>query len=89
MSRGDGKTPEKRERERAERVRRLRGRLDGDADGSIEYWSNATPAEHARAMIELSRYAEKMSAQTGFRRDPYEKLPRLQPRESIEANRDE
>lgn len=54
---------------------------DRDAE-VIERWRNASPDAHARAMIELSRYAERMAAQTGLGKDPDERfpgIPRLSP----------
>lgn len=47
---------------------------DRDAE-VIERWRNASPAAHARAMIELSDYAERMAAQTGLGKDPAERFP--------------
>jgi hypothetical protein len=47
---------------------------DRDAE-VIERWRDASPAAHARAMIELSRYAERMAAQTGIGKDPDELFP--------------
>jgi hypothetical protein len=47
---------------------------DRDAE-VIERWRNASPAAHARAMIELSGYAERMAAQTGLGKDPGERFP--------------
>lgn len=32
----------------------------------VESWRQASPAAHAQAMIELSRYAEQMVLQTGI-----------------------
>lgn len=67
------------ELQRAERLRRLRGQPERHDGGSRDYWRDASPAEHARATIELSRYAERMAAQTGFFKDKDEPLPRLKP----------
>lgn len=47
---------------------------DRDAE-VIERWRDASPAAHARAMIELSDYAERMAAQTGLGKDPAERFP--------------
>jgi|GEM_PF-3061582 len=41
----------------------------------IERWRDASPAAHARAMIELSDYAERMAVQTGLGKDPTERFP--------------
>jgi ferric-dicitrate binding protein FerR (iron transport regulator) len=41
----------------------------------IERWRAASAEEHAQAMIELSRYAERMAAQTGLGKDPAERFP--------------
>jgi hypothetical protein len=56
---------------------------DRDAE-IIERWRDASPQEHARAMIELSDYAERMAAQTGLGKDPTERfpdIPKLSPRQ--------
>lgn len=50
---------------------------DRDAE-VIERWRNASAAAHARAMIELSDYAERMVAQTGLGKDPAERFPGIQ-----------
>lgn len=47
---------------------------DRDAE-VIERWRDASAEAHAQAMIELSRYAERMAAQTGFGKDPAERFP--------------
>ena len=47
---------------------------DRDAE-VVERWRNASAADHARAMIELSGYAERMAAQTGLGKDPAERFP--------------
>lgn len=47
---------------------------DRDAE-VIERWREASPAAHARAMIELSAYAGRMVAQTGLGKDPNERFP--------------
>lgn len=47
---------------------------DRDAE-SIEFWRDASAEAHAQAMIELSRYAERMAAQTGLGKDPAERFP--------------
>lgn len=56
---------------------------DRDAE-VIERWREASPEAHARAMIELSGYAERMAAQTGLGKDPTERfpgIPKLPPRQ--------
>jgi hypothetical protein len=56
---------------------------DRDAE-VIERWRDASPDAHAQAMIELSRYAEQMVAQTGIGKDPDERfpgIPKLSPRQ--------
>lgn len=47
---------------------------DRDAE-VIERWREASAEDHAQAMIELSRYAERMAAQTGLGKDPAERFP--------------
>lgn len=47
---------------------------DRDAE-VIERWREASAEDHAQAMIELSRYAERMAAQTGLGKDPVERFP--------------
>jgi len=50
----------------------------------IERWRGASPEAHAQAMIELSRYAERLAAQTGIGKDPDERfpgIPTLSPRQ--------
>lgn len=47
---------------------------DRDAE-VIERWRESSAEAHAQAMIELSRYAERMAAQTGFDKDPTEHFP--------------
>lgn len=47
---------------------------DRDAE-VIERWRDASAEAHAEAMIELSRYAERMAAQTGLGKDPAERFP--------------
>ena len=47
---------------------------DRDAE-VIERWHEASAEDHAQAMIELSRYAERMVAQTGIGKDPGERFP--------------
>ncbi len=47
---------------------------DRDAE-VIERWREASAEDHAQAMIELSRYAERMVAQTGIGKDPGERFP--------------
>lgn len=47
---------------------------DRDAE-VIERWREASAEDHAQAMIELSRYAERMAAQTGHGKDPAERFP--------------
>lgn len=41
----------------------------------VERWREASAGDHARAMIELSRYAERMAVQTGFGKSPTERFP--------------
>lgn len=55
---------------------------DRDAE-VIERWRGASSEAHAQAMIELSRYAERMVAHTGLGKDPDERfpgIPKLPPR---------
>lgn len=47
---------------------------DRDAE-VIERWREASAQDHAQAMIELSRYAERMAAQTGLGKDATERFP--------------
>lgn len=47
---------------------------DRDAE-VIEHWREASAEDHAQAMIELSRYAERMVVQTGIGKDPGERFP--------------
>lgn len=47
---------------------------DRDAE-VIERWREAPAEDHAQAMIELSRYAERMAIQTGIGKDQAERFP--------------
>jgi len=62
-----------------EAVSELQQRFVGSRDAhdaeTIEFWRDAPAAAHAKAMIELASYAEKMAAQTGLGKDPNESFP--------------
>jgi hypothetical protein len=60
---------------RAALLARMRGPLAARDREVVEHWRSASPAAHARAMIELSRYAERIARQTGFRKRPDDMFP--------------
>lgn len=60
---------------RAERLRRFRGPVEERDAEIVDYWRDAPPEAHARAMIELAHYAEQMVAHTGFDKDRSEMFP--------------
>ncbi len=62
---------------RRARLERFRGHVDTHDKELAEYWSQRSPAEHAKAMVDLADYADMMAAQTGFEKDPNEMFPSL------------
>lgn len=56
-------------------VNKLRGPLEERDAEVVQHWRAASPAEHAKAMIELAHYAERMAAQTGHLKDVGEMFP--------------
>jgi hypothetical protein len=65
--------------EKANLVERICGPVAERDREIVEHWRSASPAEHAKAMIELAHYAEMMVAQTGFGKDPDEMFPGFPP----------
>lgn len=61
--------------DKAERLRRFIGPIAERDREVVDYWRDAGPGEHARAMIELAEYAETMVAQTGLAKDSTEMFP--------------
>lgn len=62
----------------ADRLTRFLGDVDARDAEVMSYWRIASPTEHARAMIELSAYAQQVVAQTGYTKDPNERFPGFQ-----------
>lgn len=60
---------------KAQPLQRFRGPLEANDQQTAEFWRQASAAAHAAATIELSDYAERMSAQTGIGKDPSEMCP--------------
>ena len=56
-------------------LRRFLGPVHDPDTEAIERWREASAEEHAQAMIELSRSAEQMVAQTGLGKDSSERFP--------------
>ena len=54
---------------KAELLARFRGPVEENDAERVAFWARASDADHARAMIELARYAEMMAARTGYRKD--------------------
>jgi len=50
--------------QKAALLARFVGPLEERDQEMIEYWRQATPAEHARAMIELAAFVENVAAHT-------------------------
>lgn len=68
------------QRAREERLRRFVGPLaERDAE-IVTFWRDASPGEHARAMIDLAEYATQMVRLTGIGKDPAEFFPGFPPR---------
>jgi hypothetical protein len=65
--------------QRAERLARFLGPLRDRDREVVAHWRTASPAAHAAAMIELSRYAERTARQTGIGKDPAERFPGFRP----------
>jgi hypothetical protein len=63
------------ERARSEALARLRGPLEANDAERVDFWRGRSDAEHAQAMIELSRYAEMVVGQTGYHKDPSDTFP--------------
>ncbi|MBC7707776.1 hypothetical protein H7Y63_00970 [Polaromonas sp.] len=61
--------------EKAELLARFVGEAHSSETTMAEYWRTASSEEHAKAMCELSMYAEQMSQQTGFTKDVTEQFP--------------
>lgn len=65
---------------RQQRLNRFRAPVNDER--MIEFWRNATPADHAKAMIELSNYAQQLAKKRGIERstaDPMPALPKPRP----------
>lgn len=76
---------------KAELLRRFRGPVAENDRETVKFWRQASPAAHAAAMIALSRYAERMSRQTGYGKDPSEMFPGFPPprdERPVEADQD-
>lgn len=56
-------------------VSAFRGSVEANDDQTVEFWRRASPADHARAMSELSIYAENMVRITGLNKPPDEDFP--------------
>lgn len=63
-------------KERTDLEARLVAHRDRDDRETVEFWRNASSAEHADAMCQLAHYAEMMARQTGIRAES-EPLPIL------------
>lgn len=55
----------------------FRGPVEANDAETVRFLRKASPEDHAKAMIELARYAEMMVATTGFGKDPDEQFPGL------------
>ncbi|MDB5169100.1 MAG: hypothetical protein JWO41_456 [Candidatus Saccharibacteria bacterium] len=63
----------------AERLARFVGPMIERDQEVVDFWRAASPAEHAKAMIELSDYATSMIKITGIGKDPNERFPGFPP----------
>lgn len=57
-----------------------------DLEGA-RWWRLAPPHQHARAMIELSRYAEQIARLTGIGKPAQERFPGFPPPKAATAHR--
>lgn len=57
------------------RLERFRGAVAASDAQTAEHWRQASSGARARAMIELSEYAEMIARQTGIGKDPDEMFP--------------
>lgn len=64
---------------KAAMLKRFRGPLAERDREVVDRWRTASPAEHARAMIELAQLAEMMVAYTGRGKNPDEMFPGFPP----------
>lgn len=67
------------EESKQERLARFVGPVAAADAETIEYWRDATPEQHARAMSDLSDYAQQMAQQTGLGKTDANMLPGFPP----------
>lgn len=68
-------SPDTVEGARADRLARFRGPVERHDAARAEFWRGRSDADHARAMIELARYAETVAASTGYHKDADDMFP--------------
>jgi hypothetical protein len=60
---------------RADLLTRFRGPVEVHDAERVEFWRDRSDAEHARAMIELADFAEKVVSHTGYYKHPDDLFP--------------
>jgi len=67
------------EASKRERLMRFVGPLEAADTETIDHWRHATPEQHAKAMSELSDYAQQMAQQTGLGKTDSDVFPGFPP----------
>lgn len=67
------------EASKQERLARFVGSVAAADAETVDHWRDATPEQHARAMSELSDYAQQMVQQTGLGKTDANMLPGFPP----------